>query len=105
MPPGSTPGESHMDLEPLLHCSARWILRTTPTTRRESHGEVQEGFSAVVGSTCGERTARSAGSIGYRLGRRPLWSRDLLGHGGVWTGQGRPAATVSAPGTRDSQSR
>src|SRR6266404_1485229 len=98
-------GESHMDLGPLLHCLARWILRTTPTTRRESHGEVQEGFSAVVGSTCGERTARSAGGIGYRLGRGPVRSRDLLGDGGVWTGQGRPAAAVSAPGARDSQSR
>ena len=37
------------------------------------------------------------------LGRGPVRSRDLLGHGGVRTGQGRPAAAVSAPAARDSR--
>lgn len=94
-----------MDLRRLLHCFATWILRTTSTRRRESYGEVQEGISAVVGPACGERTTRSARGLGHRAGLGALRSRDLLGHGGVRAGQGRSAAAVSAPGTRDSQSR
>src|SRR4029077_12551787 len=86
-------GESHMDLLPLLRCFARWILRTAPTWRRGSDGEAQEGFSTFGGAAGGQRAARSAGSIGHRLGGGAVRSRDLLGYGGVWASQGRAVAT------------
>src|SRR6202166_4204693 len=87
-------GESHMDLPPLLHSFARWILRTAPTRRRESDGEVQEGFSTFGGSAGGQRAARFGGGIGHRLGGGAVRSRDLLGYGGVWTSQGRGVGAV-----------
>src|SRR5262249_15755567 len=80
-------------------------LGTTPTRRRESYGQAQEGVSAIGRPPCRERTTRSAGGIGYRLGRGAVLSRDLLGHGGVRTSQGRLASAVSAPATSDSSSR
>src|ERR1700688_955930 len=98
-------GESHMDLPPLLHSFARWILRTAPTRRRESDGEVQEGFSTFGGSAGGQRAARFGGGIGHRLGGGAVRSRDLLGYGGVWTSQGRAVAAVFASGARDSEPR
>src|SRR6478735_7699176 len=107
-PPRPSPasaGESHMDFRALLHCLARWILRTTPTRQRESNGEAQESFSTVVGPAGGQCPSRLGGSIGYRAGGGPVRSRDLLGHGGVWTGQGRAVAAVSAPGAWDSEPR
>src|ERR1700738_1155509 len=98
-------GESHMDLRPLLHCFARWILRTTPAWRRESDGEAQEDFWTIAGPAGVQRAARSAGDIAYRIGGGSLRGRDLLGHGGVRTSQGRTVAAVSAAGAWDSQSR
>src|SRR5215213_11014946 len=94
-----------MDLRPLLPWSARWILRTTPFLRRESDGQIQEDFSAVAGPSRGECATRTGRGTDYCLGGDAVWGADLLGHGGVWTSQGRPVAAVSSTGAWDSQPR
>src|SRR4029077_3213286 len=94
-----------MDFRALLHCLARWILRTTPTRQRESNGEAQESFSTVVGPAGGQSPSRLGGGIGHRRGGGLERSRDLLVHGGVWTGQVRSVAAVSAPAAWDSEPR
>src|SRR5262245_19513968 len=81
-------GESHMDLRPVLHWSARWILRTTPTERRESDGQVQKVLWSDGRPACGQCPPRPSGAVGYRSGGDPVWGGELLGHGRLRPGEG-----------------
>nr|GAJ37727.1 H repeat-associated protein in rhsC-phrB intergenic region [Bradyrhizobium sp. DOA9] len=88
-----------------MRCFARRILRTTPTRRRESYGQAQEGVSAIVGPAAADARHDLLEVLVIAFGGGSLRSRDLLRLGGVRIGQGRPASAVSAPRTWDSQPR
>src|SRR2546427_10375512 len=95
-------GESHMDLGKILRWDARWILRTTPEPKGESHGEIQSGVSRAAGPSGSQFAARSAGGPGYCAGSSAVRGGELRRHGGFWSRQGEAVAPVPAAGARDS---
>src|ERR1700684_2443573 len=106
MPPSpSRAGESHMGFRWLLHWNARRILKTAPESWRGVDAEVQQGVWSDAGPAGGQCQARSFGGIVHRAGGDVVRSGVVLGHGGLWTVEGRAVAARSSPGAWHPESR
>src|SRR5258707_13111023 len=77
----SRAGESLLDIEALLHGFANRILKMTPVSKRESHGQVQAPFQEVARSAGGQRVLSVAGDSGCCFGRGAVRGQGRDGHG------------------------